>query len=200
MRATDWFPWAIVAAAVTAISANLPVTAVERGVAAWSKVSASDGTVWHLSSAALANQFVLSVIGAVATLVLYIVAKPRDSILPLAGVAGGWILERIIKGILFGGTGTGTPDVPAGIPLIAAAWGGGVALALTRTGGLRLWRKALLAAVFCAVAVAGLTGVALGGKAPLDVISAWLWAVAFVFWLNNTTRNTMTAKSIREKA
>ena len=198
MRWTSWLPYAVIAAAVTAAAVNLPPSEMERSVAEGIVHSAAQSPFWLFVGGALSDDFVSSAAIALTTLLLYVFLPTKESVIPLAALGGAAVLDRLLKGIMFSNTGASAPDVPSSAVLLAAAWAGSVALVVARTGRMTRWRKAALTGAVLVVLLSGASALIAKRSWPMEILAAWLWAGAVVFWLHRATRNVLTGKGIRE--
>ncbi len=197
MRWTSWLPYAVTAAAVTAASVNFPPSEIERSVAEGIH-SAAQSPFWLSVGGALSDCLVPSAAIAVTTLLLYVFLPTKESVVPLAALGGAAVLDRILKGIMFNCTHASAPDVPSSAALLAAAWAGSVALVVTRTGRMTRWRKAALTGAVLVIPLSGASALIAKTNWPTEILAAWFWAAAVVFWLHRATRNVLTGKGIRE--
>jgi membrane-associated phospholipid phosphatase len=171
------------------VYASLPLCPGEVQLRALMDGLYADSMVWGVLDRMIGTDVIFPGVVAASTLFLYFTLTPRESIVPLAGLAGAYLTDRVIKALLFGPVdSTHGPDFPATTALVYAAWLGTVIAVLVRKGRASSWRKGLVYILGCIIVMSGVASIVTGTNSVTAVAGAWLWGAAWALWLHNATR------------
>ena len=132
----------------------------------------------------LLGALVLGVLG-----IMYFLLPPRQSILPLAALTGGFAIYWCLDTLVVRTGPVGYECFPAKHALIYTSWLGGIALVAIRKMRSDLMRR-IVVAVLCVLVIAG--GLSSPGKIYWfgDILAGWLWGAAWICWLHQATKSS----------
>ena len=192
-RISRWTTWAILGLIVTILAMIFNYLPTERSLAGGFAGLPPMG-LWNLMNAIVGSTWLLGVIVAVVTLILYVIFLPRESIIPLAGLMGGvlinWILAPLV-GRQHPGIGFTEAAFPAVGAVLWATWIGSIVVIIVRRMRSGIVRTAVIAVFTLIIVCGGIAQLATGAYVITDVLGGWAWSVAWVLWLHQTTRSVV---------
>lgn len=195
MKWNSWGAYALAAVAVTLLVAFVSPLPGERALADAFRSLHPAGGLWDGLNGVVKDQTLFGAVVLVVTLGVYFLFPPREVAVPLAALMGtqaiewvlGPIVERTRPGMagLLGHSGF---SFPSGQALFYAAFLGALAVVVARRVRSSFFRRALVASLLTLAVLGGIARLASGADWFSDVLGAWLWATAWVFWLKDATR------------
>jgi hypothetical protein len=186
MRTDSWGLYFLAAAAMSALAAwatplpgEVAITGAFQSIPGTAAISSFFNSI--ATNQTLLGTIILSVLA-----VMYFLMPPRETVLPLAGLAGGVLMTWVVQGIV---QRTGTTIFPSEPVLIYTAWLGTLALVSKRRIRADLVRKVTVGLLVLIIILAGIAQLRTEQAMFVDVAGAWLWGLTWVMWLHQSTRN-----------
>ena len=194
MRWNAWGPYFLLAAIATATTAylapaRLPGEQLLTNVFSLRWIPGIGGVLGAFSGIAakkwLFGSLVLGVLA-----VMYFAFPPRQSVLPVSALGGGialfWILGKVVvrPEPVFGNS---FPSEPA---MLYTTWLGGIAIVAVRGARSALGRRMVVGLLVLLILLGSAAGMYAGMTWFADVLVAWLWSLAWLCWLHQTTKST----------
>ena len=189
-RTNRWATWGLLAVAISVLVSMQSILPGERAIAGFFNDMPPDW-LWDFFNDIVKTKWLFGSIVLGATLVIYMLLPPRETVIPLAGLMGGiiidWILTPLVDRPRPSLIST-SASFPSGGAIYWAAWLGGVALVLWRRMRPGMVRTLFVYALIVTIALGGVARLATGSHWLTDVLGAWAWAAAWVLWLHGATR------------
>ena len=194
MRWNSWVTYALLAVIVTIAAATWAPAPGERAVADAMRGLPGTG-LWDALTHFVHAKYLFALAAMLVTLAIYVFFPPRDAVIPLAGLAGGlmidWMLKPLVARPRPGLSGIVHADsFPSSAAILYAAWLGSVGIVCARRIRSDLVRKAVIGTLIAVSALGGIARLTAGDHWPLDVVGAWIWSAAWVLWLDRATKST----------
>jgi membrane-associated phospholipid phosphatase len=185
-----WTTWGLLGAALSVLVSMQSILPGERAITDFLTNLPPD-RLWDFFNEIVKTKWLFGSIVLAATLVIYVLFPPRETVIPLASLMGGividWILTPLIDRPRPSLIST-SASFPSGGAIYWAAWLGGIALVVWRRMRPGIVRTVFVYALVVAIALGGIARLATGSHWLTDVLGAWTWAAAWVFWLHGATR------------
>ena len=192
-RISRWTTWAILGLVVTILAMIFDYLPAERSLAG-AFANLPPMGLWDLFNAIVGSTWLLGVFVAVTTLILYVIFLPRESIIPLAGIMGGvlinWILAPFV-GRQHPGIGFDEAAFPASGTVLWATWIGSIIVVSVRRMRSGIIRTVVISLFAFVIVLGGVAQLSTGSYVLTDVLGGWIWSVAWVLWLHQTTRSVV---------
>lgn len=192
-RIGRWSTWAFFGLVVAILATVFDCLPWEQSLAASLK-NLPPNELWSFFNIIVSTEWLLAVIVAVVTLVLYVIFLPRESIIPLAGIMGGFLIVWMLTpavGRAHPALGSFEHAFPAAGATIWAAWIGSVILVISRRLRKGISQTIVIALLILLIVLGGFAQLTTGAYVLTDVLGGWLWSVAWILWLHQTTRSVV---------
>lgn len=192
-RISRWTTWAVLGLVVTILAMIFNYLPMERSLAG-AFTNLPPMGLWNLLNSIVGSTWLLGVIVAITTLILYVIFLPRESIIPLAGIMGGilinWVLAPIV-GRQHPGIGSTESAFPAAGAVLWATWIGSIIIVAVRRMRSGIIRTVVTGLLMFVIVLGGVAQLSTGLYVLTDVLGGWIWSVAWILWLHQTTRSVV---------